>query len=76
VHHLPSDSPIATLDDTAYFPMRGATLPPRTSVHHGHLPEITLTGPDTATAIWAMSDSKSNERLWLDRDRPDPRKRG
>jgi SnoaL-like domain len=111
VHHLPSDSPIPTLDNTAYFPMLRASLLPGTSVHHGHMPEITLTGPDTATAIWAMSDvvdaepegrpavhiegyghyvetyckdrhgtwrisSKSNERLWLDRDRADPRKRG
>ncbi len=27
-----------------------------TTVHHVHNPEITLTGPDTATAIWAMND--------------------
>jgi hypothetical protein len=27
-----------------------------TSVHHGHTPEITITGPDTATGIWAMYD--------------------
>ena len=26
------------------------------TVHHGHMPEITLTGPDTATGIWAMMD--------------------
>ena len=26
------------------------------SVHHGHMPEIELTGPDTARAIWAMED--------------------
>jgi uncharacterized protein (TIGR02246 family) len=26
------------------------------TVHHGHMPEIELTGPATATAIWAMSD--------------------
>ena len=26
------------------------------TVHHGHMPEITLTGPDTATGIWAMED--------------------
>ena len=31
---------------------------PRGSVtaHHGHMPEITLTGPTTATGIWAMED--------------------
>jgi len=26
------------------------------SVHHGHMPEIEITGPDTATAIWALYD--------------------
>ncbi len=26
------------------------------SVHHGHMPEIELTGPDTATGVWAMED--------------------
>jgi uncharacterized protein (TIGR02246 family) len=26
------------------------------TVHHQHTPEIELTGPDTATGIWAMED--------------------
>jgi SnoaL-like domain len=26
------------------------------TVHHGHMPEITLTGPDTASGVWAMMD--------------------
>jgi hypothetical protein len=26
------------------------------SVHHGHNPQITFTGPDTASAIWAYDD--------------------
>lgn len=26
------------------------------AMHHGHLPEITLTGPDTAEGIWALED--------------------
>jgi SnoaL-like domain len=26
------------------------------SVHHGHMPEIALTSPTTATGIWAMED--------------------
>ena len=26
------------------------------TVHHGHMPEIELTGPDTAKGIWAMFD--------------------
>ena len=27
-----------------------------TTVHHGHMPEITIAGPDEATGIWAMYD--------------------
>ena len=26
------------------------------TVHHGHMPEITLTGKDTAAGIWSMED--------------------
>ncbi len=26
------------------------------TVHHGHMPELALTGPDTASGIWAMAD--------------------
>jgi uncharacterized protein (TIGR02246 family) len=26
------------------------------TVHHGHMPEIVITGPDTARGTWAMSD--------------------
>jgi hypothetical protein len=26
------------------------------TVHHGHMPEIEVTGPDTAKGIWAMFD--------------------
>jgi SnoaL-like domain len=26
------------------------------TVHHGHMPEIALTGPDTASGTWAMFD--------------------
>jgi uncharacterized protein (TIGR02246 family) len=26
------------------------------TVHHGHMPEIVITGPDTARGIWAMFD--------------------
>ncbi|MFP6640952.1 MAG: nuclear transport factor 2 family protein [Myxococcota bacterium] len=35
--------------------IRDAVQDART-VHHGHMPEITLTGPDTAEGIWAMYD--------------------
>ena len=30
------------------------------SVHHGHMPEIELTSPTTATGIWAMEDIVEN----------------
>ena len=30
------------------------------TVHHGHMPEIELTGPTTATAFWAMFDLIDN----------------
>ena len=26
------------------------------TTHHGHMPEITITGPDRATGVWAMFD--------------------
>jgi uncharacterized protein (TIGR02246 family) len=26
------------------------------SCHHGHMPEIELTGPDTATGVWVLED--------------------
>ena len=26
------------------------------TVHHGHMPELELTGPDTARGVWAMFD--------------------
>jgi hypothetical protein len=41
------------------------------TVHHGHMPEIELTGPDTARGTWAMSDfvewprSESGARVGL-----------
>ena len=34
----------------------GGSLKGATSVHHGHTPEIALTGPDSATGVWAMVD--------------------
>jgi uncharacterized protein (TIGR02246 family) len=41
------------------------------TVHHGHMPEIELTGPDTARGVWAMADyvewpaAASGERFGL-----------
>lgn len=36
--------------------MNRKTLADAATVHHGHTPEIEITGPDTATGIWAMVD--------------------
>jgi hypothetical protein len=33
-----------------------AALTGATTVHHGHMPELELTGPDTARGVWAMAD--------------------
>ena len=33
-----------------------ATLDGVVTVHHGHMPEITITSPTTATGIWALED--------------------
>jgi len=33
-----------------------ATLQDVVTVHHGHMPEIEITSPATATGIWAMED--------------------
>ena len=48
-----------------------AALEGATTVHHGHMPEIELTGPDSARGIWAMFDyvewptAESGERVGL-----------
>ena len=36
-----------------------------TTCHHGHMPEIELTSPTTATGIWAMED-----HLWFSEGHP------
>jgi uncharacterized protein (TIGR02246 family) len=36
------------------------------TVHHGHMPEITFTGPDTASGIWAMFDQLRGPGFELD----------
>ena len=42
-----------------------AVLRDARTVHHGHMPEIELTGPDTATGIWAMYDFVDMPQLVL-----------
>lgn len=42
------------LDD--YLPFLVSQIGTATTVHHGHMPEISLVAPDEATGIWAMED--------------------
>lgn len=54
----PPDDPEAGIHhgrDTVVAFVSGAIGRART-VHQGHMPEITVTGPDTATGTWAMFD--------------------
>jgi SnoaL-like protein len=39
-----------------FFAKVASMITPGVSVHHGHMPEITLTSWETATGIWAMYD--------------------
>ena len=39
-----------------FIPRLERLLKNAVSVHHGHMPEITLTSPTTATGVWAMED--------------------
>jgi uncharacterized protein (TIGR02246 family) len=48
-----------------YMPFLRQHIEPVTTVHHGHMPEIQLTSPTTATGIWAMEDE-----LWWPPDSP------
>jgi hypothetical protein len=40
----------------AFLDMLVPTLQDVVTVHHGHMPEIAITSPTTATGIWAMED--------------------
>ncbi|WP_380875023.1 bile-acid 7-alpha-dehydratase [Sphingomonas sp. DBB INV C78] len=43
-----------------YIEMLAPILNGIVTVHHGHMPEIHITSPTTATGIWAMED-----KLWV-----------
>jgi hypothetical protein len=56
-HLAASPDPNETFTGRADIVRRvSAALREATTVHHGHMPEIELTGPDTAKGIWAMYD--------------------
>ncbi|CAN5500433.1 nuclear transport factor 2 family protein [soil metagenome] len=42
-----------------YMPFLRANIGDAITVHHGHMPEIELTSPTTASGIWALED-----RIW------------
>jgi hypothetical protein len=48
-----------------YMPYLRQNIETVTTVHHGHMPEIELTSPATATGIWAMEDE-----LWWPKGGP------
>jgi hypothetical protein len=50
---------VMTTSRDEYMPFIRKTLTGVTTVHHGHMPEITITSPTTAVGIWAMED-----KLW------------
>lgn len=43
-------------DATEFATSTGSLIGQTPTVHHGHMPEVELTGPDTATGVWAMED--------------------
>jgi hypothetical protein len=53
----PPPNPAGRCDDIAKFVVDlSKVLDGVSTVHHGHMPEIELTSPTTATGIWAMED--------------------
>ena len=65
-HLAASPDPNETFHGRADIVKRvSAVLRDARTVHHGHMPEIELTGPDTATGIWAMYDFVEMPQLVL-----------
>lgn len=55
-HILPTTDPRPPVPNAQYLADMRRTLAGAVTVHHGHMPEITLTGPDDAAGTWAMFD--------------------
>ncbi|XUL90314.1 nuclear transport factor 2 family protein [Streptomyces galilaeus] len=45
-----------TLTPKQFVDITGRWLAEAVTVHAGHMPEIEITGPDTATGVWTMDD--------------------
>ena len=52
---MPDDEGIIRGNTTIAAYVRGQ-VDAVTTVHHGHMPEIDITSPTTATGIWSMED--------------------
>lgn len=63
-HVLPSAEPKPPQSNEEYLAGLRSALGDGMTVHHGHMPEITILGPNEASGIWAMFD-------YLDIDRSD-----
>ena len=63
-HVLPSAEAKPPQSNDEYLAGIRRSLGDGMTIHHGHMPEITLLGPQDAEGIWAMFD-------YLDIDRPD-----
>jgi hypothetical protein len=55
-HQMTNVSGEVTVDNERYFSDLREKLGTGLTIHHGHTPEITLTGPREAEGIWAMFD--------------------
>ena len=55
-HVLPSEAPRPPQRNDEYLAGLRANLADGVTVHHGHMPEITLLGSWEASGIWAMFD--------------------
>lgn len=52
----PEPAPVIVSGREAIVAMIRAAVADRWTVHQGFMPELALTGPDSATGIWAMAD--------------------
>ena len=55
-HYLPDGGPVAAIGNEEYFESLKSHLGDHVTVHHGHMPEITLRSDTEAEGIWSMFD--------------------